>query len=162
MLVTLMFIAGGLVNPVQKELDCIYENKAYQLVKEVHDSDPFAVWVTQGTQVAGDFLIMTGAPTVNSTNVYPNLERWHTIDPDRSNESIYNRFAHIYVDLKTTGSAEFSLTFFDAFSVSLTPEDAKQIGIKYVFTTTDLTEKLGFDAARLVSSSGIFKVYELL
>lgn len=160
--IAIMLVAGGLVNPIQKGLDCVYEQPAYKLVKEVHETDTSALWVAEPSNISSNLLITAGAPTVNSTNVYPNLERWHSVDENYESEEIYNRYAHIALTLKKDGDAEFTLASPDAFHVNLTPADAKKIGVKYVFTTNNLEETLGSSSVSLVSQTGVYRVYELL
>ena len=160
-LIVLMLIAGGLVNPIQKGLDCVFNSDVYKIVKEVHDEDPYEKWVSEDFPF-GNFLITAGAPTINSVNIYPDVERWKEIDKTSSNNEIYNRYAHIICNFKQSGDAEFNLIQPDVFSVTMTPEDAKKIGIKYVFTTSELTKLLSKEKISLVKESGNFKVYELL
>ena len=160
--IAIMLVAGGLVNPIQKGLDCVYEQPAYKLVKEVHDADTSALWAAEPSNISSNLLITAGAPTVNSINVYPILERWHNIDENYESEEIYNRYAHIALTLKKEGDAEFKLSSPDAFHVTLTLTDAKKIGIKYVFTTNNLEETLGSSSVSLVSQTGVYRVYELL
>lgn len=158
-----MLFVGGLVNPVQKGLDCVYEQPSYKLVKEIQEADPSAIWAEESTSsIYSNLLITAGARTVNSVNVYPNIERWKLIDSNSDNEDIYNRYAHIALSLKESGNPEFSLLYSDVFSVTLTPVDAKRVGVKYVFTVNNLSERFSNDEVRLVDESGNFKVYELV
>lgn len=159
-LIALMLVAGGLVNPIQKGINCVFNSDVYKMVKVVHDADSSAKWASIDFPF-GNFLITTGAPTVNSVNIYPNTERWSQIDKDESKKEIYNRYAHIICNLKQEGDAEFNLMQSDMFSVTMTPEDAKRIEIKYIFTTSDLSSLFPDEKVSLVKTSGNFKVYEL-
>ena len=66
------------------------------LIKEIRtiEQEKPGIWIVEN---AGYPLInipvLAGAPTINSTNVYPNLEHWSQLDPEGSNEEIYNRYA---------------------------------------------------------------------
>ena len=56
---------------------------------------------------------MVGAKTVNSVNVYPDLDKWHVIDPNGQYEEVYNRYAHILVDFQNF----LFKTFFESFMI---------------------------------------------
>ena len=160
-LVVFMVVTGGLVNPVQKGLDCVYENPVYKMVKQTHNNDEKALWASE-VSFFGNFLITAGAPTINSTNIYPTKERWSQLDVSLEHEEIYNRYAHIEFSLKKSGETSWGLVSADVFSVTMTPEDAKKIGIKYIFTTNELSSSLGENVVSLVNETGDYKIYELL
>lgn len=42
---------------------------------------------------------MSGASVINSTNTYPDLEKWSKIDEEGKYEDVYNRYAHINVEI---------------------------------------------------------------
>ena len=160
-LVSFMVITGGLVNPVQIGLDCVYENPVYKMVEQIHNDDKTALWASE-VEFFGNFLITAGAPTVNSTNIYPVKERWSQLDTNLEHEETYNRYAHIELSLKKDGDTSWDLISDDVFSITMTPEDAKTIGIKYIFTTNNLGTTLGEDKVSLVSQTEKYRVYELL
>ena len=80
--------------------------------------------------------IMAGAPTINSTNVYPNLERWRLLDKDGRHEKAYNRYAHITVDL-TDEETRFELLNPDQFQLMLNYENLRTLDVKYVLSAKD-------------------------
>ncbi len=101
--------------------------------------------------------IMAGAPTVNSTNVYPAMERWKLLDPEGDRQEVYNRYAHIKVKIKAQGKAEFKMDSPDLITVTMTIADAKKLGVKYIITQNDLSQ-YGCDK---VDSQGQFAVYQI-
>ena len=133
-----MILAGALDNPVRRGVDNIYDTELVQTIEEVHGQEPEALWAVEGLGFPCiNIGIMAGAPTVNSTNVYPNLKRWEALDPDGVNAKIYNRYAHIAVSLKESGKPEFLLNQPDVFTVSLTAEDLKKLGVSYLISGRD-------------------------
>ena len=107
---------------------------------------------------------MNGLKTINSVNVYPNIELWKRIDKDGKYEDVYNRYAHIqmYID-NTTKLAEFSLQRPDSFCVKITEDDLKALGIKYVVRNV-LEDDLVLNNGVLVEEiykDELFKVYKL-
>ncbi len=132
-MIFVMLIAGVLINPVRSGIDFLENSEYINQIEGVVESDPSGKWVAAGMNFPmQNSLIMAGAPTVNSTNIYPNLELWEMLDPDGTYSEIYNRYAHITINLKPEGLPEFELLFDDQFAVSLTVQDLKKIGITYV------------------------------
>ncbi len=151
-----MILAGALVNPVRRGVDNIYDTELVQTIEEVHGQEPEALWAVEGLGFPCiNIGIMAGAPTVNSTNVYPNLKRWEALDPDGVNAKIYNRYAHIAVSLKESGEPEFLLNQPDVFTVSLTAEDLKKLGVSYLISGRD---KLNLIKVKNVGNYYIYRI----
>ena len=68
-----MFMSGIFVNPVRKGVDDIEDTPVLNMMREIHEKDPHALWVVDQDN---DYLpmvncgLLIGAPTINSTNVY--------------------------------------------------------------------------------------------
>ena len=108
---------------------------------------------------------MAGVPVINSTNTYPNLERWELIDENKEYVDVYNRYAHIAVDLYKTDKEieeKFSLIAADMFRVNLSTNDLEILDIKYIFTSEDLnnfdTEEVDFEE---VYNNYGYRIYRL-
>ena len=82
--------------------------------------------------------LVAGAPTINSTNVYPDIERWRLLDPDRKNEDIYNRYAHIPIDLISGTKSSFELLYPDSFKVKVSVNDMEKLEVKYILSHNEL------------------------
>ena len=99
--------------------------------------------------------MLAGAPTINSTNVYPNLEHWSQLDPEGSNEEIYNRYAHILITLTDEEATEFELR-------QANIEDLPKLGGSYILTTRNLDElansKIQLQLVSQIKSYFIYKV----
>ena len=87
-----------------------------------------------GSWVEGNFVAMNGAPTLNSTNTYCNSDIWSKIDPTGQYEEIYNRYAHISVNLVNDIPTTVQLMQTDLIQLSLNVHDLDEFGIKYIFT----------------------------
>lgn len=140
--------AGMTVNPVHRGLTIIYENDLYKEIERiVDDESKDALWMVCNTNYSmGNFPIMAGARTINSTNVYPNLERWQSIDNDGENDEIYNRYAHIWAQTVSSDfdGDTFELVYADLFQLNITPEMMRELDVKYVLSGTQL-ESLSTD-----------------
>lgn len=134
--------AGFSVNPVQQGVDVIYQNPLTQDIAQITNSDHGdGLWLVEGVDYPMINLpVMVGAPTINSTNVYPDLERWELLDPTGASEDIYNRYAHIHVDLQTQEPTSFALLSTDTVELSLNPDDLDTLQVKYILSPNDLTQ----------------------
>lgn len=131
------FVCGMCVNPVQIGASALLNSHIAQGVGAVRANDPDALWLTDSS-VIGQACIATGAPTINSVNVYPNMERWHAIDPSGTYEDVYNRYATILVNPGT--KTEFTLLQNDMFELTIAPDDVPKLGATYWLSAQDLTQ----------------------
>lgn len=126
---------GGFVNPVQKGLDEIYSSELVESIEQISEVDD-GLWLVEGSYPLINLPLFVGAPTINSTNVYPALERWKILDPDGKYEEVYNRYAHILINLGSE-STTFELIQADLFTLNLTYEDMKKLEVKYLLTNKE-------------------------
>lgn len=162
-LIIVMMFMSFLINPIRKGLEVITDQpvgKEIQLIQ----SEESGLWIVEG---AGyplfNFPIMYGAPTINSTNVYPNMDRWKLLDPDGQYEEIYNRYAHIVIDLIEDEEARFELLVQDSFKLYLPVNKLKDLDVKYIFTVNDLedyeNENINFE--KLYENYGV-RIYKVI
>lgn len=135
-----VFVGGVMVNPIQKGTDSVYGVSVTKEIKQISDKDD-GLWAVEGDLfVYNNLPIVYGAPTINSTNAYPVLERWHILDPNRKNETIYNRFAHILIRLNNSPDTSFELKQADLFKVNCNLDAINKLNVKYILTVNDLSE----------------------
>ena len=128
-LVTL--ISGGLVNPIRSGASDVTEIPALQEIRKI-DAEEHGLWAVISDYPRINIPVLAGVPCINSTNIYPNLEAWRTLDIQGVNEDIYNRYAHISMSLKADGPAEFSLLGPDYFHLDITLDDLRKLGVGYI------------------------------
>ena len=136
----LSFASAATVNPIQIGIANLYESDVAKMIYDIVEQDPDGLWIVDSPDYPCiNFPMMEGARTVNSTNVYPELERWEMLDPDGKYEEIYNRYAHVNIDL-VNGGSETVFTKLGEDNILITmPSDAlKQFGVSYVLTDRDL------------------------
>ncbi len=162
-----MFFAGGTVNPVSRGLSNVYELELGQEIQRIAAEDPEGKWAVEsggsaeeGSIFMASFPIMFGAPTITSVNIYPDLERWESIDPEGKYLEVYNRYAHINLML-TAEETEFEPgAARDVFAVRLNTEDFEKIGGKYVLTKReDLDVLLGDGKFEKIYSADGYNIY---
>ncbi len=137
LLLVVSVITGIMVNPLQQGVDAVYENDLSKAIQSIVEDDPDATWISN-SRTYGDYLIMNGASTINSVNVYPNIKLWEKIDEDHEYIDVYNRYAHIDIELVDTESS-FEVLFDDWIKVNLNYEDISKLGIDYILSTEAYT-----------------------
>lgn len=161
------FVGGVFVNPLTKGLDVIYDQEIIKLIQSVNE-EKNGLWIVDSEAGLGyplnNLPIMAGAATINSTNVYPNLERWQLLDPQGEYDDVYNRYAHISMHLcepEDVGQP-FVLDSADLFTVNLSLNDLKTLNVGYVLTKRDLTG-LSQDVVSLtlLGSENGFNLYQV-
>ena len=158
-----MLIAGFTVNPIVKGTDMITDSKILAAVEKYNTEDE-GLWLTEAIGFPGpNYLVMAGAPTINSTHAYPDLEFCKILDPEGKYEKVYNRYSHIYMEVVEKEPAEkFVLISPDTYHVYITADELEKLNIKYIFTVRIMenfeTEKVSFDLLYDVDTYRIYKV----
>lgn len=125
------------VNPLMKGFSGLYDKPLSKELQKYKEKDEDARWVSLGTFINANYLGINGLNVINSTNLYPNLKLWHRIDKDKENEDIYNRYAHIEMNL-TNKSTEFTLVQADMFKLDIMGGDLCKLDVDYAISTYDL------------------------
>lgn len=158
-----VFFTGVLVNPVQQGVSELTESAVFQMVRAVAAQDSRGLWIVEGCGYPMINLPITaGAPTINSTNVYPVLERWQLFDRDATAAEIYNRYAHIVIQLSHEETGFEPLLYPDSFTLRLNPGDLQTLEVKYILTSRDLEEFQTQEVLlTLLNEKGAFRVYRV-
>lgn len=157
--ISVSLAAGFLVNPVQKGIEEIFNNDLVSSIKDIADNDR-GLWLVEGAYPATNIPLLGGAPTINSTNVYPALERWKSIDVTGEFEEIYNRYAHINAEL-VDEETSFDLVAPDSFKINLNYEDLEKLEVSYILTTKTYEETCRGISFKLLDSLNGFNIYQL-
>lgn len=162
-IISVVVSTSCLVNPVQKGLDVIYENPLTKQISEIARNNRGS-WITEHVYTdVFNLPVIAGAPTINSINMYPNLELWHKLDETLVYEDIYNRQAHIGIDLKNIGNTSFHLEGASAFMAYINVNDLKKMDVKYILTTRTLENFSNQNISFLqVSAIDNYYIYEVV
>ena len=158
-----MFIAGFTVNPIVKGTDMITDSKILAAVEKYNTEDE-GLWMAEAIGFPGaNYLVMAGAPTINSTHAYPDLDLCKKLDPEGKYEKVYNRYSHIYIEVvEKEPKKKFVLISPDTYRVYITADELKTLGIKYIFTVRIMenyeNENVSFDLLYDVDTYRIYKV----
>jgi hypothetical protein len=152
--------SGMTVNPIRRGVDVVYNNDLMKTAKAINEEDSGRWIVDTSVQFNADFLLMSGIPTINSVNTYPDLEKWSALDKDGKYEDIYNRYAWIEAHVEENPKKQFELRGPDAFTVYLTAEDLTKLDAKYVMSDHEI-ENNSLDIRETVCGWFIYKVKEI-
>lgn len=136
-LMIVALLGGGFVNPLQQGMEWIDK---LEIVRDLQQTgEPGDLWYVEAAYPATNLPLMAGKRVFDSTQVYPETEKWKTIDPSREYEDIYNRFANVTASL-TEEQTRFDLIAGDHISLMLNFKDLKTLGVEYVISALDYSE----------------------
>lgn len=147
--VTLMLIIvtipGIMVNPIIKGAGPIYNKDISYKIRSLNSSDP-GTWLGTDNMTFGNFLAANGVQVFNCVNYTPDFAKWNRIDPANKYEDVYNRYAHIGVNM-TYDKTTFILNGPDHFTVVLNYEDLLyNTNVDYIMTKTTIDPKNKYKA----------------
>ena len=153
-------ISGLCVNPIQQGSSILNNIPEIQEIQEINNQES-GLWAGDRAR-EGQACILAGAASINSVNTYPDNTRWQTIDPIGQFKNIYNRYAHIYINIKSEGGAEFELNTPDSFTVTLTLSDLRKLGVNYLLTSKDYSVYDESDSEMsLIAQVGNYRYYKV-
>ena len=161
-LIILSLFAGGTVNPISKGTNVLTEKPFAKEVQKIVKGDKNGKWITVSSNYAiANYLVANGASTINSTNYYPNLSLWHTLDKEKKYENVYNRYAHILIEL-TNEDTNFELITQDTIKLNINIEDIDILKIDYIVSQEkiDILESSTMTFDNIYAEDGIY-IYKL-
>ncbi|MDL2246165.1 hypothetical protein LJB96_00955, partial [Methanobrevibacter sp. OttesenSCG-928-K11] len=141
--ILISFLTGALANPIESGTDFYFNQPIIQETQNIVDTDPQGKWIVEGNIFINE-IVGVGAPTLNSVNVYPNLEVWKKLDTNNEYYDVYNRYAHVPVILQNQDPTTFKIDSenyenSDMFILVLNINDLEKLNITYVLTTNDIS-----------------------
>lgn len=160
----MLFYSGGLANPVQKGLDVIYDTDLMHDIEKITEEDSEGKWICDMVGYPmNNYTIMGGASTIDSINVYPDLERWELLDEGGTHEDIYNRYAHIDTEITNDVTAFQPGAMADSFKIYINKGDLKKLDVTYVLTNRQLegfsSEEVSFEQ---ISEGNGYRIYRVV
>lgn len=123
------------VNPLSRGLSSIYNKPISSEIARLSNEDTNGVWISANSNLyQSNFALANGAKIINSVNFYPQMELWKKIDTNAKYEYIYNRFAHITIDL-TNNETNFELLQPDSIKINLNINDLKLLNVNYIISS---------------------------
>ncbi len=167
MVTVLMVITGITVNPLRQGIDLITNSKLIEKLQIINNNES-GTWMVVGVdfELMPNYLAMAGVPTLNCTNAYPNVKLWQSLDKDSKYDYIYNRYAHIKMNLVKSENDyddKFKLVSDpDVIEVFVTVDELKLLNVKYIFVPKNLedysNENVNFEIVDIYEPYCIYKV----
>lgn len=124
------------VHPLTLGISVITDKPVAAVIRSLVAEDKDALWISSSdNRFISNYLIANGARTINSVNYIPNLPLWEKLDPDGSDEEVYNRYAQVTIHLSDTDDVDINLDGIDAVSLTIGPDDFDTLGATYVLDT---------------------------
>jgi len=134
-LIVVSLIGGASVNPLMQGISAVTEKPVYSEIQKLQAEDG-GIWI--GTWPTSNYMIMAGAPTINSTNIIPALGRWEMLDPEGKYMDTYNRYAHVVIGFNK------EKTVFgkggEMIGIEIGLNDLKKLGVKYILVNDSTNE----------------------
>lgn len=138
-ILVICFFSGMTVNPLNRGLDTVKSQSLYQNIVQTNEKND--IWIVEsGLIPLGNYPVMAGAATINSTNTYPNMEKWRTLTSDTVYHDIINRYAHIVVNINPEVDFMIRLHQFDVVLIDMNPSYLKKLKVTKILSERDLTD----------------------
>lgn len=143
---------GLFVNPIARGVSAIYGKQLATKIQALEKAEPEQLWV--GERLMYSYLPALGVHTFNGVAFTPHFDLYKKADPQQKDQAIYNRYAHINVEIKPNHEQPtLALLQQDAIVFRLTPALVKAYGIRYLVTYQAL-EAFSDDSIRFVKKYG--------
>lgn len=162
-MIFVMFLCGSMVNPIRFGAGVFTKSEILKNVKKIDKKDS-GIWITEGESYPiNNYIAIAGVKTINVTNTYPDLDKWYKLDKKKKYKSIYNRYAHITMNLANKEEEKFKLKGADVFEVNISLQDLDTLNVKYIFTRNNL-ENYNNDSYKFVKKYEYddFKVFKVI
>lgn len=146
LLTGISFLTGLCINPISKGTSVMYEKPLAKEVQSIVKEDKDALWMVNDFfgDTTGNYLAVNGARTLNTTANYPNLELYKELFGDNYKDEdiqyIYNRYAHIYIEI-IDGKSSLEYMGADTFKINISIDDISKLEIKYIVSAKELNYK---------------------
>jgi hypothetical protein len=136
-IVALCVYPHGLVNPVMRGMDSIFDNPLVKAVS-TFDESRTARWVVFDSSDQAQLVKSTGRKVLNGSQYLPHLRLMNKIDPPGAQREIYNRYAHgTFLVLPPGSQHALFLATPDAWHLHIDPcgEKFAQLRVDYIVLT---------------------------
>lgn len=145
-MIFIALITGLPVNPIIRTTDVIYKKPICAKFAEIREQEPNALWLGDDTGIyLNNYMLANGLRTIDSTNVYPNLELFELIlgENAEAQKKSYNRYEHMNINI-TDGETHIELPAADNMLIWLNYHDLQKLDIDYIVVKNDINKR-GYD-----------------
>lgn len=161
LLATPTLLGGVRVNPIRRGAKHVQKLEVVRALKEISTVKPEAKWAVIASYPIPNVALIAGVPAINSTNIYPVLDRWSKLDPEGKYRDVYNRYAHISLKLKSEGPAEFRVLNPDYFEAELTVDDLRKMDVAFLMSPGLISDEIAQGNLNFIRSVGAYSFYEI-
>lgn len=160
--VLIVAVSGICVHPVQTGIAPVTDSDLARNVSAIVRKDPESKWIVEGPWSYANLCTALGASTIGSTNMYPDMDIWHVVDPTGKYEEMYNRYAHVSITL-TDQDTVISQAAQDAVGVRLSYKLLRNLDIEYVASVNSSYDGMTVDGISfdLVGSGNGVSIYRI-
>ncbi|MGA9770337.1 MAG: hypothetical protein WBV94_14965 [Blastocatellia bacterium] len=163
----LVFATTAQFNPLATNLDHIYDSELAQAITRINNRStdrPF--WVCYGGTHSGALITILAGKSLSGIQFPPQMDIWHTLDPNRRFEKVYNQYAEVIFEYTSDDNkVYFDSTQNGSFTVQVSPYNPllKSLGVRYVLLMDDAQKVVDTSRLSLIhrSSTGNFFIYEI-
>lgn len=155
-----IMLTNGKVNPIQVGVKSINTKPAYYEINRISKEKPEKLWVGIGNIVIPNFVLASGAKTLNSVNYIPNKALWDKLDPSGKAWNDTNRYAHILMELSDS-EFTYEIPQADLIIIKLNKKKLKELGIHYVVSNNEIPDSWG-DTLKLEYHEDNVFIYSVL
>ena len=135
-------ISGCTVNPINFGTRLMTDTDVAISIRNINKDNP-GLWCYLGNNdydiSVPKYILAQGVDTIGVYNFPPQFSVWSKLDNEGVYEDIYNRTAHVGFELNLFNNSEkFRLITPDYFSVYVTINDLKNLGVKYIVSRMQL------------------------
>jgi hypothetical protein len=163
----LVIATTALFNPLSTNLDHIYDSELAKAIVRVNNKStdrPF--WICYGGTHTGQLITMMAGKSLSGIQFPPQMDIWHTLDPNRRFEKVYNQYAEVIFEY----TSDDNKVFFDSpqngsLTVQISPNNPllKSLGARYVLIMGEAQKQVDTSRLALIyrSSGDNFFIYEI-
>ena len=139
----LTVVSGVMVNPINSGCAIMNGTPIAKEIQKINGEDR-GVWLTLHDDPLGKYVYAQGADCISYINWPPELDLYGSVDPDGEYFNVYNRYAHVVVEL-TDEETSFELNAPDKFTIHLNYRDLRKLDVKYIAVKEELAGREGVD-----------------
>ena len=155
-----VFLAGGFVNPVQQGLDMLEDFELVRVLKSIPD-EPGDLYALEGGFPPSNVPLLAGKHCINTDQPYADLDRWAPIDPEGTHADVFNRLAHVLVELAEPGEETELVEDGNYILLRLTRADLAALGVNYLITSRGELENAALVARSESDGLNIWKLEDI-
>jgi hypothetical protein len=138
MLLVVCVIPNFWIHPLSRGLSPIYDKQLAVEIRNLSQGENKGLWIADDNVLA-QFVRAMGEDVFNGVQLYPDFDKYKLFDPELIHKDIYNRYAHIAVDIVPDGAYFAKLSQTDVISLTISETDLiEKTDVNYVVTRKKL------------------------